>query len=101
MEEIGGSVFPETGIGGGSIDLLIVFKGVEYLIEVKSDPSPGEYQKGKKQIATYVKRNQQTEGYFIVFDSMIHENKKWQYEFEGIIINEWVIKTSYQAPSKV
>src|SRR6056297_520516 len=98
VEEIGGSVFPETGIGGGSIDLLIVFKGIEYLIEVKSDPSPGEYKRGKKQIAAYVKRNQQAAGYFVIFDSMIQKNEKRQYDFEDMVINEWVIKTTYQAP---
>jgi len=99
VEELGGKLFPEARIGGGSVDLMLIFKEKEYLIEIKSDPSPQEYKKGKKQLTEYVLRNAQKEGYYIIFDSLTKENQKTSYSFNEVKIHEWTVKTHYEYPS--
>jgi len=100
IEEIGGKCFPEAQIGGGSVDLMLLHKDNEYLIEIKTDPTPQEYKKGKQQIAQYVKRSARKEGYYVIFDSLTDTDTKTTYTFETVTIKEWTIQTDYGYPSK-
>jgi len=100
IEEIGGKCFPEAQIEGGSVDLMLLHKDNEYLIEIKTDPTPQEYKKGKQQIAQYVKRSARKEGYYVIFDSLTDTDTKTTYTFETVTIKEWMIQTDYGYPSK-
>ncbi|KAF2956256.1 AAA-like domain-containing protein [Marinitoga sp. 38H-ov] len=101
IEAAEGKVYPETQVGGGRIDLLINFNNKEYLIEVKVDITGNEYEKAKKQLIEYIKRNDLNEGWLIVYSSSIEDFEYILEKYEDKKLHIWFIKTNFESPSKV
>ncbi|NUU95551.1 transcriptional regulator [Marinitoga sp. 1135] len=101
MGLLDGKVYPETQIGGGRIDLMVMYKEKEYLIEVKANIIKYEYEIAKKQLVEYLKRSGLKEGWLVIYSEAIEDFKHEIEEIEGVKINVWFIKTNFESPSKV
>ncbi|NUV00552.1 transcriptional regulator, partial [Marinitoga sp. 1154] len=100
IELLGGKVYPETQIGGGRIDLMVMYNRKEYLIEIKANIIKYEYEIAKRQIKEYIKRKGLKEGWLIIYSNTI---KDFEYITEGengIKLHIWFIKTNFENPSK-
>ena len=67
MEDIDGKSYLEPHTGLGRCDLLINISGVESVIEFKVYKSPGQFRKGKPQVAHYAKSKGLNEAVYLVF----------------------------------
>jgi len=67
ITELDGKIYREADAGLGKSDLIIYYKGKEYLFETKKYYSESQYEKGKNQIAYYCKKLGLTEGIYLCF----------------------------------
>ena len=67
VQELEGKIYRESIVSLGNSDMVIHAEGREYFIEVKKYYSPRKFEKGKKQLAYYVKRAGLQQGVYIVF----------------------------------
>ncbi len=91
----------EVPTGRGRVDILILYKNKEYIIETKKYSNNSYYQKGKRQLAEYLKSERLSEGYYVVF-SNVHKDEdvlKEKEEIEGKIIHSYIIRTNIKAPT--
>ncbi len=91
----------EVPTGRGRADLIISYKGKKYIVETKVWRSNYRYQTGKRQLATYLKSEGETQGYYVVFD---HRNKPQPLIetdiVDGCTINCFVIPVIQEIPSQ-
>ncbi|MGA1866909.1 MAG: AAA-like domain-containing protein [bacterium] len=102
IERLGGKVLVEVPTGRGRVDILILYKNEEYVIETKRYTDNFYYQKGKRQLMEYLKNEGLSEGYYVVF-SNVHEDEdilKEKEEIERKIINSYIIRTNIKSPTK-
>ena len=97
---VGGFMHIEVQTGRGRIDLLITHNQQKYVVETKIWRGDGSYQKGKRQLASYLKLEDATEGYYVVFDHRTNpEQRSETEEFEGFKIRSYVIPVMQERPS--
>ena len=95
-------MYLEVPVGRGRADLIIRYNEHKYIIETKVWRTEKTYQAGKQQLAAYLRLEDATEGFYIVFD--YRENAISQVEsetFDGITVQSYVIPVLQQRPSGV
>ena len=65
---VGGFMHIEVQTGRGRMDLLITHNQRKYIVETKVWRGHVSFEKGKRQLASYLKSEGATEGYYVVFD---------------------------------
>ena len=99
---IGGFMHIEVQTGRGRMDIIITHSQQKYIIETKIWRGDSRYQAGKKQLATYLKSEGVTEGYYIVFDHRQDPEAQVETEtIEGLTIRSYIIPVMQEMPSKV
>ncbi|MCP4399765.1 MAG: hypothetical protein GY801_20980 [bacterium] len=73
-------VYPEFPTGNGQIDLIIVYRGVRYGVELKSFTNKTEYDEALVQAARYGKHLNLTEITLISFVDSVNEEIRMRYE---------------------
>ena len=99
---IGGFMHIEVQTGRGRMDIIITHNQQKYIIETKIWRGDNRYQAGKKQLVTYLRSEDVTEGYYIVFDHREEPKPRVETEtIEGLTIRSYVIPVMQELPSKV
>lgn len=97
---VGGFMHIEVQTGRGRMDLLITHNQRKYVVETKVWRGEVSYQKGKKQLASYLKLESATEGYYVVFDHRTNpEPRAETEEIEDFKIRSYVIPVMQERPS--
>ncbi|MFH0924392.1 MAG: AAA-like domain-containing protein [bacterium] len=98
IEEMGGKVLVEVPTGRGRIDILIIYNKKQYVIETKIYRNKSSYEKGKRQLAAYLKSEGLKIGYYVVFSNIHTEEDilKEKEELEGKIIYSYIIRTNIE-----
>lgn len=97
---VGGFMHIEVQTGRGRIDMLITHNQQKYVVETKVWRGEVSYQKGKRQLAAYLKLEGATEGYYIVFDHRTHPEQRAETEnLDGYDIRSYVIPIVQERPS--
>ncbi|MCB1189009.1 MAG: AAA-like domain-containing protein [Leptospiraceae bacterium] len=94
LREIEGRLYRESYVSLGNTDIIINVLGHEYIIETKKYYSPGNFQKGKKQLAYYCNRADLKEGVYIVFvDTSVNPDfvSEGSEEIEDVLIRTYLI----------
>lgn len=89
---VGGFMHIEVQTGRGRMDILITHNKKKYVVETKVWRGEVSFEKGKRQLASYLKSERASEGYYVVFDHRsnpvhITENNT----VEGFEIRSYVI----------
>lgn len=100
VRTVGGTMFLEVPTGRGRLDLLILHNQQKYIVETKIWEGARRYAAGKQQLAAYLKSEDATEGYYVVFDH--RQNPEPIVETEtvsGLTLRSYVIPVLQEAPS--
>ena len=95
VQEIEGKMYRESIVSLGNSDLVINVRGKEFYIETKKYYSPRKFEKGKSQLAYYVKKAGLRQGVYIVFirDSLHPDLPENQVQtIEDIVIKTYLIR---------
>ena len=98
---VGASMYLEVPTGRGRADLVISHSGQTYIVETKVWRSERSYQSGKQQLASYLKSEGATEGYYVIFD--YRENSESRDETDIVdshTIHSYVIPVLQALPSQ-
>ena len=99
---VGGGMYLEVQTGRGRIDLLILHNGRKYIVEAKIWEGERRYQSGKAQLATYLKLEGATEGYYVVFDHRTDPEPRIETEtLEGFTLRSYIIPVMQEKPSSL
>lgn len=97
---VGGFMHIEVQTGRGRIDLLITHKQRKYIVETKVWRGAVSYQKGLNQLASYLKSEGASEGYYVVFDHRTNPDPRTEtQEIDGYDIRSYVIPVLQKRPS--
>ena len=97
---VGGFMHIEVQTGRGRMDLIITHNQRKYVVETKVWRGDLSYQKGKRQLASYLKLEVANEGYYIIFDHRVNpEQRSETEEIEGFKIRSYVIPVMQARPS--
>ena len=101
VRRIGGMMHIEVPTGRGRMDLLITHNNRKYIIETKVWRGENRYQAGKQQLAAYLKSEQTTEGYYVVFDHRKEAEPRVETETlaGNLTIRSYVIPVIQEIPS--
>ena len=95
-----GDMFLEVQTGRGRMDLLLLHNQRKYIVETKIWEGDRSYQAGKQQLATYLKSEGVTEGYYVVFDHRQKPEPRVEMETIGDVdIRNYVIPVIQAIPS--
>jgi hypothetical protein len=100
MDFLGGRVFPEVPEGGGRVDLLVLQEQMRWIIEVKRFLGPDMLDRGKHQLATYIKRSGMNEGYLVVFSDVHPEGSQGCEQIDGCTLLWWILPVKTISPSQ-
>jgi len=102
VERLGGQTFTEVPSGRGRTDILILLAGKKYLIETKIFTDRSYFQKGKAQLAEYLKSEGLKVGYYVVFSEKHSEDDALEEEeiINGKRIVTRIIRVNFERPSK-
>jgi hypothetical protein len=102
IERLGGQTFTEVPSGRGRTDIMILFRGKKYIIETKIFTDQSYFQKGKKQLAAYLKSEGLRAGYYVVFSQKHAEDDVLEDEevIDGKRIITRIIRVNFDRPSK-
>lgn len=82
------------------MDLLIYHNQQKYIVETKIWEGKSGYQAGKKQLAAYLKLEEETEGYYVVFDHRQDPEPRVETEaIDDVTIRSYVIPVLQERPS--
>ncbi|MDE0012669.1 MAG: AAA-like domain-containing protein [Candidatus Poribacteria bacterium] len=99
---IGGFMHLEVQTGRGRMDIIITHNQRKYIVETKIWRGDNRYQAGKKQLAAYLRSENVTEGYYIVFDHRQDPKARVETEtIEGLTIRSYVIPVMQELPSEI
>ena len=99
---VGGVMHIEVHTGRGRMDLIITHNQRKYIVETKVWRGQRYYVSGKKQLATYLRLEGVTEGYYVVFDHRVTPEPRVETEtVEGLTIRSYVIPVIQEKPSSV
>lgn len=97
---VGGFMHIEVQTGRGRLDLLITHNQRKYIVETKVWRGKTRYDAGKRQLASYLKTEGATEGYYVVFDHRTNpEPRSETDELDGYLIRSYVIPVIQQRPT--
>ena len=91
----------EVQTGRGRMDILITHDNRKYIIETKVWRGENRYQAGKQQLAAYLKSEQTTEGYYVVFDHRKEAEPRVETETlaGNLTIRSYVVPVIQEMPS--
>ena len=82
----------EVQTGRGRMDILITHNKRKYVVETKVWRGEVSFQKGKRQLASYLKSEGANEGYYVVFDHRTNPEQITETDtIEGDEIRSYVI----------
>ena len=97
---VGAAMHLEVPTGRGRADLVISHSGRSYVVETKVWRSERGYQAGKQQLATYLKSEGATEGYYVVFDYREDSERRVETDtVDDCTIRSYVIPVLQAVPS--
>ena len=97
-----GRMYLEVQTGRGRMDLLILHNSRKYIVETKIWEGARSYTAGKKQLAAYVRLEEATEGYYVVFDHRKNPASRTETEtLADLTIWSYVIPVVQELPSQV
>ena len=100
VKRIGGFMHIEVPTGRGRMDILITHNQRKYVVETKIWRGDSRYQAGKKQLAAYLALEEETDGYYVVFDHrQIPEPRTETEVVDGVSVRSYVIPVMQEAPS--
>ena len=100
VQIVGGAMYLEVQTGRGRMDILILHRSRKYIVETKIWGGDGRYQRGKAQLAAYVKSEGVEEGYYVVFDHRNTPEPRVETEtLEGLTIRSYMIPVIQECPS--
>ena len=100
VQIVRGDMFLEVQTGRGRMDLLLLHNQRKYIVETKIWEGDRSYQAGKQQLATYLKSEGVTEGYYVVFDHRQKPEPRVEMETIGDVdIRNYVIPVIQAIPS--
>jgi hypothetical protein len=98
---VGATMYLEVPTGRGRADLVISHSRQTYIVETKVWRSERNYQAGKQQLATYLKSESATEGYYVVFDYRENPDPRAETDIvDGRTIHSYVIPVLQALPSQ-
>ncbi len=98
IEQLGGHTLIETPTSRGRTDILILYQHYKYVIETKIFTTEHYFQKGKRQLATYLESEGLNEGYYVVFSDK-HSEQDVLYceeEVKGKHLSIYIIRTNFE-----
>lgn len=102
VQSIGASIRLEVQTGRGKADIIVSFNGKQYIIETKIWRHEKLYQKRKQQLAEYLKSENATEGYYVVFDHTDNPNTRVETDtFDNLTIQSYIIPDVQNRPSQI
>lgn len=101
IERLGGQTLIEVPSGRGRTDILILYHGQKYVIETKIFTDSYAFEKGKYQLAEYLKSEGLAEGFYVVFSSVHTEADQldWNEEINDKHIYTYIIRTNAERPT--
>ena len=100
VQLVGGVMYLEVQTGRGRMDLLIYHNRKKYIVETKIWEGDSRYQRGKKQLAAYLKLEGTTDGYYIVFDHRQDPEPRVETEtIDDVTVRSYVIPVVQERPS--
>lgn len=101
VRRISGMMHIEVPTGRGRMDILITHNRQKYIVETKVWRGKRRYQAGKQQLATYLKSEGTTEGYYVVFDHRKEAEPRAETEtLDGnLTIRSYIIPVIQKIPS--
>jgi hypothetical protein len=100
LEFLDGRVYPEVPEGGGRVDLLVLQGARRRVVEVKRFLGSDMLERGKRQLAAYVKRSGLSVGYLVVFSDVHKEGGCGREVVEGQEILWWILPVLTNTPSQ-
>ena len=101
VQLVHGHICLEGQTGRGKIDLAIFHNARKYIVETKIWEGSRSYQRGKRQLAAYLKLEGASEGYYVVFDHRAEPEPLVETEtIDGLTIRSYVIPVVQEAPSQ-
>ena len=98
---IRGAMFLEVQTGRGRMDMVIYHNGHKYIVETKIWEGKLQYERGKKQLSTYLKLESVQEGYYVVFDHRSEPEARVETDMiDGVTIRSYVIPVVQEVPSQ-
>ena len=98
---VGAAMYLEVPTGRGRADLVISHSRQTYIVETKVWRSERNYQAGKQQLATYLKSESATEGYYVVFDYRENPDPRAETDIvDGRTIHSYIIPVLQALPSQ-
>ena len=102
VQIVGGVMYLEVQTGRGRMDILILHNNRKYIVETKLWSGENRYQRGKAQLAAYVRSEKAVEGYYVVFNHRKTAEDRVENEtLEGFKIRSYVIPVIQELPSSV
>lgn len=102
VRRIGGMMHIEVQTGRGRMDLIVTHNQRKYIVETKIWRGTHSYQSGKQQLAKYLKLEDVTEGFYVVFDHRDAPEPRVETEIvDGVTIHCSVIPVMQKTPSDV
>jgi hypothetical protein len=100
---LGGQTFVEVPSGRGRTDILILYQNQKYVIETKRFVNNYYFKQGQGQLAEYLKSENISEGYYVVFSNIHTETDPLYLEevVNGKRIYTHIILTKFEQPSRV
>jgi len=80
VRQLGGDLFTEVDSGEGQIDILVVYQGHRYVIETKIWRGKAAFDKGLTQLAGYLAKEGQEQGYYVIFHARPNVYGKLTYD---------------------
>lgn len=101
VQTVGASIRLEVQTGRGRADIVISYAGLQYIIETKVWRGERRYELGKQQLAEYMKSEDTTQGYYVVFDHRENPNSIVETDtIDGLTIQSYVIPVLQKPPSQ-
>ncbi|MCB0062557.1 MAG: hypothetical protein KDE19_10600, partial [Caldilineaceae bacterium] len=103
IERLGGQTLIEVPSGRGRTDILILYQSYKYLIETKIFTDAFYFEKGKYQLAEYLKSEGLAEGFYVVFSGShgdtdtLHSDEM----IEGKRIRTYIVRTNFARPTDI
>ena len=97
-----GRMYLEVQTGRGKMDILILHNSRKYIVETKIWEGKRSYTAGKKQLAAYMRLEDASEGYYVVFDHRKNPVPRTETEtLANLTIRSYVIPVVQELPSQV
>jgi AAA-like domain len=102
IERLGGQTFTEVPTDRGRTDILILYRNQKYIIETKIFTDLSYFEKGKRQLAAYLKTENLEEGHYVVFSRKHSEDDVLEQEeiIDGKRIFTRLIRVNFDRPSR-